>query len=89
MWVIKINSLVKDRAIQTRPILFIPRNLIEPDMLNVTMAYFEIGQLPGQGWVVARKPKSNIFDQSPPLDVTILPQYDNFSIVFRVNLAKS
>ena len=42
MWVIKINSLVKDMAVKTQPILSIPRNLTEPDLLNVTMAYFEI-----------------------------------------------
>ena len=89
MWVIKINSSVKDRAAQTQLILAIPTNLTEPDLLIVAVAYFEIWQLPGRGWVITRKPKSNIFDQSSPLDIAILHQYDSFSIFFLKILAKS
>ena len=53
------------------------------------MAYFEIWQLPVGGWVITRKLKSNIFDQSPPLDVGIFCQYESFSIFFLKILAKS
>ena len=89
MRVIKINSLVKDRATQTQLILAILTNLTELDPLNVAVAYFKIWQLPGWGQIITRKSKSNIFDQSPPLDVAILYKYDSFSIFFLEILAKS